>query len=112
VIVKAGTRDAIPLDNGRFAVVPTPTIKEAKIQGDKIVLSGTNLVDTETCGGKPLSFRLAHAEEAGKFLELTPKSSISRTGGEFNVPEGAKTGKWKAQVLVGGVVAEKSSDVK
>ncbi|MBV9927798.1 MAG: hypothetical protein JOZ96_22450 [Acidobacteria bacterium] len=107
VMVQAGARDAIELNDGRFAVLPSPTVSKATIDGDKIVVDGTNFMDTANCpGGKAVRFRAVKAGE--KAVDLIPKSSLELNKGEFKLPDGVDTN-WLVEVLVGDApVGDKS----
>jgi len=101
VMVQAGVRDAIELHDGRFAVLPSPALAKATIDGDKIVVEGENLIDTSNCpGGKPVRFRAI--KEGEKAIDLVPKSAIEPKKGEFKLPDKVDD-KWTVEVLVGDV---------
>lgn len=112
VMVKAGVRDAREVDNGgRFAILPSPTLTKATIDGDKIVVEGTNLIDTSDCpGGKAVRLRVV--KEGEKAIDLVPKTPLDEKTGEFKLPDNVDD-KWTAEVLVGDVaVADKSKGQK
>jgi hypothetical protein len=111
VMVQAGVRDAIELNDGRFAVLPSPTITKATIDGDKIVVEGTNLIDTSNCpGGKAVRFRAI--TEGEKSVDLVPRTPLNEKAGEFKLPENVDD-KWTVEVLIGDVpVADKTKGQK
>lgn len=111
VLVQAGGRPAQRLHDGRFAVLPSPTLTKATIDGDKIVAGGTNLIATSDCpGGKAVRLRVI--KEGEKAIDLVPRTPLTEKAGEFKLPENIDD-KWTTEVLVGDVaVADKSKGQK
>lgn len=107
VLIRAGERPASLQQDGWFAILPSPTITKATIDGDKIVVEGTKLVDTADCpGGRPVRFRAIKAGE--KVIDLVPKTTLKSKGGEFKLPDNVDD-KWVVEVLVGDTpVGDKS----
>lgn len=103
VRVKAGGRHALPLGNDTFEVPGDPKLTSAKIEGDKIVIEGSDLMSTESCGGKPLTFRLVKkaADDDDEPIAAVIED-MGRTGGRLKLPDAAKEGEWNVQLLVDG----------
>jgi hypothetical protein len=108
VMVQAGGRDALPLNNGLFEVPRTPKLTSAKVQGEKIVVAGSDLMNTESCGGEPLTFRLVKKTPAAGDEPVAAEiiEPMGGSGGELKLPAAVKAAadvEWLVQVLIGGV---------
>ncbi|MBV8856024.1 MAG: hypothetical protein JOZ02_03595 [Acidobacteria bacterium] len=99
VLIKAGGRDAVKLHNDRFAVLPTPTLTSATRGVGKIVVVGTDLVDTDGCSGKSLRFRFISADKGTVELAGTPSADGKKV--ELKLQEKLQDGAWKVRILLG-----------
>ena len=105
-MVQAGGRDASPLNKNAdlFEVPRSPTLTSAKVQGNKIVVVGTDLIiGMEKCGGKTLHFQLVKKmpAEGDVPLDLTI-NSMSSKGGELKLPSNIDLDvEWELKVLLG-----------
>lgn len=99
VLVKAGNRDATRLRNDRFAILPAPTLTSVKRGVGKIVVDGTNLIDTEDCSGKALRFRFTSADKGTVDLGGTPSADGKKV--ELKLLEKLQDGAWKVKILLG-----------
>jgi hypothetical protein len=109
VKVMSGT-DPIGIVNKDFEVPPPPpTLTEATIEANEIVVKGTNLIDNRACSDKGLAFQLVKKGDEGdlkdgKTIRLAvddeqPKPADSR---HLKLPPEAKPGtKWTVQVRRG-----------
>lgn len=91
-----------------FALVPSPTVADAKVESKKIVVTGTQLIDTGMCpagGGKALTFRLLKKEPGvqDKPIPLTPDKKLADRW-EFPLPKdaaAADSGPWVVEAWLG-----------
>jgi hypothetical protein len=93
-----------------FVVLPKPKLDKAEVQGNLILLTGEDLIDTGLCGGKgmPLNFQLIKEREEDKPRRATIRGlKVTRDGAALALPDEAKTGKWYVQVLLGLVAVDK-----
>jgi len=112
-MVQAGGRDASPLNKNAdlFEVPRSPKLTSAKVQGNKIVVVGTDLViGMEKCGGKTLHFQLVKKTHAEGDIPLDVTiNSMSSKGGELKLPSDINLDlDWELEVLLGD--AEVSGD--
>jgi hypothetical protein len=99
VLIYVGAQRALPPQNGRFAVPPSPTLVSAKWKDKSIELTGTDFVDTGACGAE-LSFQLVKA--GSNPIVATGTDLKSTTQATLDLPPAAKTGSWMVKVLLGG----------
>ncbi len=78
---------------------PTPTLDSAKHNGKFIFLKGNDLVNLSHCDGTMISFRLNQTGAASIPLVVEDWSNGEPV---LVLPEAAKTGAWKVEVLVDG----------
>ena len=105
------TVDKAPAAAGhnQFPVSPTPAIGSAQIDAvnKQITISGSQLIDTTSCGGPALSFQVLGPSAGASPQTITP-TTLTEGSATFNLPDGVEKG-WKVQVLLGGEV--KGSEV-
>jgi hypothetical protein len=87
-----------------FVVVPKPELESAKRQGDQIIVTGTDLIDTRACGGPKLSFQL---QKEGGTPIAAKLLGIDTLGRPILSLGNAKEGSWTVLVLLG---SEKQGD--
>jgi hypothetical protein len=83
-----------------FSYLPEPKITEAKREGDKIKITGTNLIDTTVCGGPPITFQVVKGSESPR---PTKGLKLDGTSATIDLEEPVKTGSWTVKLLVNGV---------
>jgi hypothetical protein len=111
VKVKRGGNDVRILKN-TFEVPPSPTLTSATVKDGVIVVVGTDLIDTDGCDGKPLSFQMVEKKDdgTGKTLDLEVEDgTLSATGASLTLPDEAGSGTWVVQVRRGNDAATKAA---
>jgi hypothetical protein len=80
-------------------VLPAPTLDYAKHNGKFIYLKGKDLVNLSDCDGPKIGFRLTQTGAASIPLTVEDWSNGEPV---LVMPEAAKTGAWKVEVLIDG----------
>jgi hypothetical protein len=93
-----------------FVVTPSPTLESAKRQNNHIIVTGTDLIDTRSCGGPKLSFQLL--KEGGTPVAATGIRLISPTQVLLDLPAAAKDGSWTVKPLLDGKAVAGSNPVQ
>lgn len=91
----------------KFPKAPTPTITEAKKNGNRIIVTGLQFVDLKECG-VPLKFEIAEQAASSVFKAvtgLTPASDKPDKQVSFDLPQTPANGKFKVRVVVGATEA-------
>ncbi len=99
VVVSIGMMTAAPGKNS-FAVEPAPSIASAKVSGNSVEVQGDGFVDTSSCGGSSITFQLVE-DKTGATPVSTKIMKASDKNPTLQLPEEAKKGSWKVQVLLG-----------
>lgn len=111
VTVNGRKAEARPSDEDSFIIPPSPKLKTAKVNGDSIDVTGTDLVGTDNCGGDALTFQLINkAQNATRKtldVEFDPEE-LTATGGKLKLPADAKEGDWTLKATLGN---DKSTQV-
>jgi len=92
--------------SGKFAIPPSPTLVSAERNDKFIQVTGTDLVDLGKCGGQQVSFQLVGAK-------TLPLEVVNWNNGKpvLALPEDAKQGSWKVQVLLNHTAVSSNSQV-
>jgi hypothetical protein len=97
-----------------FAKAPTPTIAEAKKNGNRIVVTGQQFFDLKACG-VPLKFEIAEQAAGSVFKAvtgLTPASDKPDKQVSFDLPQTPAGGKFKVRVVAGAIEANTANVVE
>jgi hypothetical protein len=106
VLIEAGKLRIAKAQRKQFLITPDPTLTEATIDENAIVVKGTDLIDAASCGA-PLKFQLVSATDTSKTVPLILSSvDTPRKVLKFELPKEAKGGSWKVQIVFKGKTKE------
>jgi hypothetical protein len=95
--------------SARFAIAPTPTLTSAERNDKFLLVKGNDLIDFSHCGGQQVSFQLQQGTATPVAVDVVDWNNGKPV---LTLPEAAKTGTWKVQVLLNGTLVTTNGEAE